>query len=257
MEGHEPGSLFNLFYLIPGAQAIGLTQEKVPPFVEAAWFLVIGLSVAVILASRSYSRDNPGKLQSFLELIVEWLEGFCEQSIGPGGKRYTPFVGSVFVFILTLNLLGTVPGLLTPTGNLNTTLAMALTVFVMTPYFGIRAVGAKVYISHLAGKPWWLSWFLFPLNVIEEFVRPVSLSIRLFGNMFADHTMVAIIAMLTFSVPIFIMLAPLAFYLVLTFFGVFVAFVQAFVFTALTTVYIAGAVSAHASHEVNASAEAA
>ncbi len=255
MEGHEPGSIFNLLYHIPGAEAIGLTHEKVPPFVEAAWFLVIVISIAVILASRSYSRDNPGKLQSFLELIVDWLENFCEQSIGAGGKRYAPFVGSVFLFILAMNLLGTVPGFLTPTGNLNTTLALSLTVFLMTPVFGIQAVGTKAFVSHLAGQPVWLSWFLFPLNVIEEFVRPVSLSIRLFGNMFADHTMAGIIAMLTFSVPFFITLAPLAFYQVLTFFGVFVALVQAFVFTALTTVYIAGAVATHASHEVHTNAE--
>jgi len=243
METH--GSFFNLIYHIPGLAGLGITPETFPPFVLAALLVVAGLAFLAWYAHRKYSLHSPGKLQLFLEVLVEWVENFCEQSIGEGGKRYAPFIGTVFLSLLVMNLLGTIPGLLTPTANLNITLGTALIVFLATPWYGIKAVGAKRYFLHLLGKPLALSWFLFPLNLIEECVRPISLSIRLFGNMFADHTMAGIMAALTFTVPFFLWWAPFAFLQTLTIFGVFVAFVQAFVFTALSAVYIAGAVAVH------------
>jgi F-type H+-transporting ATPase subunit a len=143
-------------------------------------------------------------------------------------------MGSLAFFILFSNLLGLVPGFLPPTDNLNTTVACALVVFFATHYYGIKTHGLK-YIKHFMGPVWWLSPLFFIIEVISHLARVLSLSMRLFGNIMADHTLLS----LTLLTPSFlvIFLPPLAMFL-----GIFVSLIQAFIFTLLSMVYISLAI---------------
>jgi F-type H+-transporting ATPase subunit a len=150
-----------------------------------------------------------------------------------------------------MNLLGLIPGLKSPTSNLSITLAMALIVFVMYQYYGIRTVGAKAYFRHLVGEPLWLAPLMLPIHITGELARPVSLAIRLFGNMFGEETIIAILAAMSFvifryhGVPI----VAIPFQFPMMVFAVFTSFVQALVFSMLSCIYIAIATtSEHAEH---------
>lgn len=169
---------------------------------------------------------------AFFELVLDALMGMMKGVIGPEYKRYVPLIGTLALFILCSNLLGLIPGFVPPTDNLNTTLACGLVVFVYFNLQGLRVHGIG-HITHLANPTgaWW-GWFLaplmFPLEVISLSVRPISLSLRLAGNMIGDHKVLFAFAGL---VPI---LVPLPFYAL----GMLVCFIQTAVFCILSTVYI-------------------
>jgi len=205
--------------------------------------VVLGLSVASILGTRRLERIPTSSRQGIIELTVESLNNFFVGIIGPGGEKYTPFIGTLFIYILALNLLGLVPLFHSPTGDLNVPLSLALIVFVMYNYFGIRAVGLFSYLKHLVGEPLWLAPLMLPIHVIGELARPVSLSFRLFGNVFGKETILTILAGMTFvAIPY---VAALPTQLPMMVFAVFISFVQALVFAILCCIYIAIAVSGH------------
>ncbi|GAB4295355.1 MAG: hypothetical protein Kow0090_10240 [Myxococcota bacterium] len=160
--------------------------------------------------------------------ILKFMEGF----IGPTYKRYLTLIGSLALFIFVSNMMGFVPGLLPPTDSINTTLACALVVFVMYNYYGFAENGFS-YIKHFLGPVWWLAWFMAPIELISHLARPVSLSFRLFGNIFADHMVLAI----------FLMLFPFLLPLPVMALGLLVAVVQTAIFVILAMSYIAMAVS--------------
>jgi F-type H+-transporting ATPase subunit a len=182
----------------------------------------------------------PRGLQVKLELVYGWLAYLCRQVIGPTGERYVSLVGSLFIFIFCMNVLAVVPGGMSPTANLNITVALALTVFVAVQVYGFRAHGLG-YLKHFADGPWWLWWLMIPVHILGEMARPVSLSFRLFGNIFGEDTAIAIFvflaAMLMRVIPI-----PLPLQIPMLAFAVFGAVIQALVFSMLTAVYIGGAV---------------
>jgi F-type H+-transporting ATPase subunit a len=151
--------------------------------------------------------------------------------MGPKAKRFIPLIGTLFLFILLSNLIGLVPGFASPTTNLNTNAACAVIVFSATHYYGIKENGL-VYLKHFMGPIWWLAILMVPLELVGHLVRPVSLSLRLFGNMNGDHMVLQIFSdLVPFGVPVvFIVL------------GMFVSFIQALVFTLLSILYISGAV---------------
>jgi F-type H+-transporting ATPase subunit a len=151
-------------------------------------------------------------------------------------RRFLPIIGTLFFFILFSNLLALVPGLLPPTDTLKTNLALSLPVFLMAHVFGVRSHGLK-YFKHFLGPVWWLSWLMLPIELVSHVARPVSLAMRLLGNIVADHSVVLVFF------GIFPLLLPLPFMLM----GVFVSVVQAVVFSLLSTVYFAQAV-AHEEH---------
>jgi F-type H+-transporting ATPase subunit a len=171
-----------------------------------------------------------------VEVVVEEIGNFLESVIGPKGRRYLWLLGTVALFILCGNLMGMIPGLSTPTSNWNTTLALALTIFIAYNVIGMMEQGVGPYLKHFCGPVPAMAPIMVPIELIGHLARPVSLSIRLFGNMFGEHTVTAILLSLwTLVIPYMIYLG------LVLWLGLFVAVVQAFVFTMLSCVYIAGA----------------
>jgi F-type H+-transporting ATPase subunit a len=168
-------------------------------------------------------------LPNLIELVVESLLGMMEDVMGRKARSHLPLIGALFIYILVSNLLGAIPGFVPPTDNINTNLACSLVVFIYYNVVGIREQGLKKYLGHMAGPILWLAPLMFAIEVISHVVRPVSLSVRLFGNITGDHMVMGIFSHLT---PI---LVPVIF----TALAIFVAFIQAFVFVLLSVVYIA------------------
>lgn len=169
-----------------------------------------------------------GSLASVFEVLMEGLLRMLEDTMGRKARRHLPLIAALFVYILTCNLLGVIPGLVPPTDNINTNLACALIVFVYYNAAGIRAHGLRAYLKHIAGPILWLCPLMFSVELVSHLVRPISLSVRLFGNITGDHMVLGIFSQLT---PV---LVPMAFQAL----AIFVAFIQAFVFTLLSAVYI-------------------
>jgi F-type H+-transporting ATPase subunit a len=166
--------------------------------------------------------------KNFFEIIAEMLFGLTESVIGQhDAPIYFPIVGTLFVFIFASNAIGLVPGLLPPTENFNTTLALGAFVFVYYNYAGARAHGLS-YFKHFLGPVLWLAPLMLLIEVASHVFRPLSLALRLRGNIMGDHVVLGVFSSL---VPYFL---PVVFYGI----GVFVAFIQAFVFTLMTMVYI-------------------
>ena len=158
--------------------------------------------------------------------------------IGEQGKKYLPMVGTIGLFIFFCNLLGLVPGFMSPTSKLNVTAGCAVSVFLYYHWQGIRAQGVLKYLKHFTGPTPLLAPLLLPIEIISHFSRPVSLSVRLFGNIFAEELLILVIASI---IPF---LLPLPFMAI----AIFTATIQAFVFVLLSCIYIAGAVAHEEEH---------
>ena len=176
-------------------------------------------------------------LRNLFEVLADTVLGLMAGVMGEkAAKRYLPLVGTLFMFILFSNLLGLIPGFLPPTDSLKTNLALSVSVFVLSHIFGVREHGPK-YFKHFLGPIWWLIPLMLPIELISHIARPVSLSMRLLGNIVGDHKLVLVFF------GIFPLLLPVPFMVM----GVLVCVVQAVVFSLLTTVYISQAV-AHEEH---------
>lgn len=171
--------------------------------------------------------ERQGSLIHFFDLVVEKLLLLCESVMGEEGKKFFPLIGALFIYIFISNLIGLIPGFLPPTDNLNTNLACALTVFVFYNYQGFRTQGLR-YLKHFMGPVWWLAPIMVVIELVSHLVRPVSLSVRLFGNINGDHLVLGI----------FSGLIPIGVPIIFLFLGLFISLVQAFVFTLLSMVYI-------------------
>jgi F-type H+-transporting ATPase subunit a len=218
-----------------------LNENIIPEEMLFAFLVAILLAVGCFLLTRRLDVRRPSKVQVALELTVAALQNLVTGLIGPDGPRYLPVVGTFFLYILFMNLIGVLPLCKTPTANLNTTVALALTAIVYVHYHGIRANGPLRYLRHYVGEPWQMFPLNIPIHIIGELARPISLSFRLFGNMFGEDTVIAILIML--AAPAVII--PIQFPMVLL--TIFTSGVQAMVFTILTCVYIASFV-AHEEH---------
>jgi len=197
--------------------------------VTYTWFVVLVLLVLAFVASRGLQMV-PSGLQNFMEVIVTGLENLVEETMGHKGKAYFPLIATFALFILTSNLLGLVPGFFPPTANLNTNAALALTVFCMTHIVGFKEHGTH-YIKHFTGPIIWLAPLMFVIEIIGHLARPLSLTLRLFGNMYGHE----IVLMIFFTLVPFLLPIPMMLM------GVLVAFIQTFVFSLLAMIYIAGA----------------
>jgi len=207
-----------------------------PPFVTYAWFAILILLV-VSFFIRFSIKLIPRGVQNVIEIIAEALLDLAESNIGHKmGRYFFPLIGTLGMYILTMNLLGLIPGFESPTGNINTTASMAIPVFLATHYYGIK-IHKLGYIKHFVGPirsifalP--LMIFFFIVEILTHLARPVTLSIRLFGNMTAKHKILLILGVLS---PWVIPTAILAL-------GLLVAVIQTLVFVLLTTLYLAFAV---------------
>lgn len=208
-----------------------------PDYMVMSLLLLGGLTLTLGLSARGL-KLVPGRRQNILEMIVQAFEGLLTDIIGPEGKKYLPVIGSLGLFILFGNLLGLVPGMMSPTSKLNVTLGCALCVFVYYHLQGMKTQGVFKYLKHFMGPIPLLAPLLIPIEVISHFSRPISLSIRLFGNIFAEELLIVIIASI---IPV---LLPLPFMAV----AIFTGSIQAFVFVLLACIYIAGAVAHEEDH---------
>ena len=206
-----------------------------PEMVPVTWLVILLLSVMVIVASRKLKLRNPGRFQLTLEFAVTALDGFVRGIVGDEARTLTPI-------ILTLSLFGLIPGFTSPTANPNTTVSLALMAFLLVQYFGISRLGLKKYLMHFVGDPWWLGGLMVPLHIIGELARPLSLSIRLFGNIFGEETVIAVFVLIVTSV-LGNFLIPLQFPMEL--FAIFGGFIQAMVFSMLVSIYIAVSLQGH------------
>ncbi|MBW2607230.1 MAG: F0F1 ATP synthase subunit A [Deltaproteobacteria bacterium] len=200
------------------------------PHVIYSWVVMILLIVLGAIAVKGISMI-PGKGQNFFEIVVSGIEEFMVDTAGEESRRLFPIIATIFIYILTCNLFGLIPGFFPPTASINTTLSCAVTVVVFTHIIGIKYHGVK-YIKHFLGPVWWMSPLIFVIEVIGHLARILSLTFRLFGNMMGHEIVLSILFGLAglFFAPLPIMAL-----------GIFVALVQAFVFFLLSIIYFSGA----------------
>lgn len=234
---------FNRVFGPPLAAALGLLGVEVhdplhlvPDFIVVALVVAALLVVLLGLASRKLALVPSGR-QSVLEIVVQAFDGLLADTIGPEGRKYLPVVGTVGLFVFGCNLIGLVPGLMSPTSKLNATFGCALVVFLYYHWQGVRSQGLK-YFKHFMGPIPALAPLMIPIEIISHFSRPVSLSMRLFGNIFSEELLIVIMASI---IPF---LLPLPFMAV----AIFTSLIQAFVFVLLSCIYIAGAVAHEQDH---------
>ena len=237
---------------------LSLASLGVPDHVFYTWIVMGILVVLSLVASRSIQMVPRGT-QNFMEVVLEQFTTLLDDVIGHGGRRFLPLIGTLGLFILVSNLMGLVPGMVAPTGSLNTTAACAIIVFVYYHYVGIKTQGLGPYLKHFAGPVPALAPLMFPIELVSHFARALSLSLRLFGNMAAGHILLAIIFLLTGFDGLFgwalsgtlggiLMGIPGGAVLIAFTTGfllplkILVAFLQAFIFCMLSMLYLAGAV---------------
>ena len=239
---------FAKFHTTPEAVFGMYTPENAIPWYTIMFVIACILSVLFIwILKGKLSEDEPGGGQQTLEVGVLAVRGMLEDIVGPHGLKYFPVVMTFAVLILISNLMGFFPLFMTPTEATSVTFALGVSSFVYYNYIGIKENGIIKHLGHLAGPIWWIAPLIFPIELISNFIRPFSLGIRLFGNMFADEQVADTIAHLVpgityWFVPVLIM--PLS---------LFVCFIQTFVFVLLSQLYLSEV--SHAPHEEHAHAD--
>lgn len=214
--------------------------------VVTSWLIIILLVAAAWIGTRRRLR-SPRGLQTVWEIYYDFLRGFCVNQLGPGAEKYMPLLGSLLVYILVMNLFGLLPGFATPTTSLNMTVALALVVFFTVQYLGFKEHGLG-YLKHFIGEPMGdeflmkalyiaLIPMMLVIHVIGEFAKPLSLSIRLFGNMFGEET--GIIRMTALGAMVFaVTYVPVPVQFINVVLHLIIAPVQAYIFFLLTAAYI-------------------
>lgn len=228
----------------------------IPDHVTYTWLVMLVLLGLSFGASRNLQLVPRG-LQNLMEMVVERFLALLEEVIGPRGSRYFPLIATLGLFILVSNLMGLLPGLIAPTSNLNTTAACAIIVFFAYHWIGIRAHGVLRYLKHLGGPIPWLAPLMVVIELFSHLARPLSLALRLFGNMTGGHILLSVIFFLSlglagwgFSGTLAGLIGGLPATGILIAFTVgfliplkiLVSFLQAFIFVMLSMLYIAGAV---------------
>jgi F-type H+-transporting ATPase subunit a len=226
--------------LAAGFHAVGLPADKASAQAASVVssftieVLVAAALIAFFIAVRAtLSVEKPGPVQHIAELIHEAIGDQAEQVIGHGYQRFQAYVTCIFLFVLCNNLVGLIPGIEAPTTSIMVTLGLAVPTFLYYNYYGVKEQGVVGYIKHFAGPVWWMAWLIFPIEVVSHLARVMSLSVRLYANMFAGD----LVTLVFFSlVPVGIPVIFLGLHL-------FVSLIQAFVFTLLTMIYLSLAVA--------------
>jgi len=224
---------FAKFGTTPEAAFGPYTPKNAIPWYTVMFVVACILSLALIWVFKGrLSEDEPGHGQQTLEVGVLAVRNMLEDIVGPHGLKYFPIVMTFAVLILISNLMGLFPLFMSPTSATSVTFALGISSFVYYNYIGIKENGLLRHLKHFAGPIWWIAPLIFPIELISNFIRPFSLGIRLFGNMFADEKVMDSIAHLApgityWLVPVLLM--PLS---------LFVAFIQTFVFILLSQLYL-------------------
>jgi F-type H+-transporting ATPase subunit a len=197
--------------------------------VTYTWFVMAALALFSFLATRRLS-ILPGRFQNVMEVIIGGFDTLLVDTMGHQGRKFFPLIATLGLYILTSNLLGLIPGFESPTANLNTTVSLALVVFLMTHIVGVKVHGLK-YFKQFMGPVWWLTPLMLPIEIISHISRPLSLSVRLFGNIMGEDIVLAVVLLL---VPL---LVPMPVICLM----IFTSLIQTLVFMLLAMMYIAGA----------------
>jgi len=209
-------------------------------------WVIIGLVSLFFWTAARRPQLVPSKLQSLAEVSVEFLRTLVLDNMGPKGMRFFPFIVALFFFILFANLLGLIPGSYTVTSQLVVTGIFALVVYVMSLIVGFSIHGLH-FLSILVppGTPAWLLPLMLPIEIISQLARPVTLAVRLFANMTAGHTVLFVLFGMMLAGGVLIGWLPFGFTIAVYLLEVIVAFIQAFIFTILATVYLGDAIKLH------------
>ncbi len=209
-------------------------------------WVVVGLITVLLLKAGSAKSLVPTKLQSLAELLVDFIRGIIHDTMGADGMRFFPLISTLFLFILFCNLVGLVPGSYTVTSQLVVTGIFAVCVYMLSLVVGFQMHGAK-FLGILVppGTPGWLLPLMIPIELISQLARPISLAVRLFANMTAGHVILGVLFGLTITGGLMLGWLPFTFTIALYALEVGIAFIQAYIFTVLTCVYIGDAIHLH------------
>jgi F-type H+-transporting ATPase subunit a len=207
--------------------------------------VIMSLLVGILLVLVSYVATRrlekiPRGSQALLEVVVQGLENFLRGVMGSAAPKFLPFIGTIFLYILIMNLWGLIPLMHSPTNKLNTTAALALVVFFNTHFQGAKKHGIINYAKHFA-DPLWLAPLMVPIHIVGELARPLSLALRLFGNLTGEDIAIASLVSLVILIPVFI---PVPVHLIMVVLAILFSTIQAIVFALLSAIYIAGATGA-------------
>ncbi|MGA2712809.1 MAG: F0F1 ATP synthase subunit A [Bryobacteraceae bacterium] len=231
--------LFNAYFGGLGNWLLALFHQKADnPSEPWADFMVMQILVAVIIIAlfailrTRLSVDKPGALQHVFELVHNFVGGEAESQVGHDGHKHVVLFETLFVFLLLANLIGIVPGFVSPTQVIYVPVGCALIAFLYFNWVGMQKKGVGKYLAHFAGPIWWMAPLMIPIEIIGTLARPLSLSVRLFANMYAGEQVTLVFLSLTYLVfpALFMGL------------HVFVGLLQAYIFVLLTMIYVAGAV---------------
>jgi F-type H+-transporting ATPase subunit a len=216
-------------------------------------WVVIALAALLLIAAGRGRRLIPTRLQSLAEMLVEFIRGMILDTMGEKGMKFFPFVATLFVFILFCNLLGLIPGTYTVTSQIVVTAVFALFVYTMSIVVGFAVHGLRFLgILIPPGTPVLLLPLMMPIELVSQLARPVSLAVRLFANMTAGHTILAVLFGMAISLPLFVGWLPFAFTVAINGLEVGIALIQAYIFTILTCVYLGDAINLHGAHSESA-----
>lgn len=193
--------------------------------------VAVGLVLFFLLVRSSLSVEKPGVFQHIAELVHEFVGGNADQIIGHGYERFQAFATVIFLFVLICNLIGLIPGIPSPTESPVVPLGIAIPTFLYYNFYGFREQGVKGYLAHFAGPIWWIAPLLFPIEIVSHFARIMSLTIRLYANMFAGGLVTLVFfSLVPLGVPVIFLGLHLA-----------VSVIQAYVFMLLCMIYLAQA----------------
>ena len=219
-------------------------HDVIPPFLVMTLLIVAFVTVVCLFMKSRLSVEKPGKFQILLEDGVMAVVGLLEEWIGPDGRRYMPLIATLGLFILLGNYAGLVPGLMAPTSNINVTVGCAITTWVYYHYQGFRKQGVVNYLKHFAvppGAPVWMAPLMLVIELISHSSRLLSLSVRLFGNIFGEELVILILgSIIPFIVPLPMM-----------FLGLITGGLQAFIFVLLSIIYLQAAVAVEHEHDAH------
>jgi F-type H+-transporting ATPase subunit a len=216
--------------------------EVIPPHIVMTMLIVAVVTIVCAFMRSRLSVEHPGKFQIVLEDLVTAVVGLLEEWIGPDGRRYLPLIATLGLFILLGNYSGLIPGLVAPTSNINVTVGCAITTWVYYHYQGFRKQGVVNYLKHFAvppGAPVWMAPLMLIIELISHASRLLSLSLRLFGNIFGEELVILILgSIIPFIVPLPMM-----------FLGLITGGLQAFIFVLLSIIYLQAAVAVEHEHD--------
>jgi len=217
-------------------------------FTNSSLAMVITIAVITLFLTLSVNTRSiiPSRIQLISELSYGFIAQLLKDTVGEQGRKYFPFVFTIFMFVLIGNMVGMLPYSFTFTSHIIVTFALAAVVFVGVTILGFAKHGMHFFSFFvIPGLPWYMLPLLIPIEVISYLSRPISLSVRLFANMLAGHTLIKVFAMFVITMPFYSGVLPLAFIVALTGLEILIAFLQAYVFAILTCLYINDALHLH------------